>query len=177
MARKISFGVYELDRDAMELRTPEMVASGNGGGGIFGSPSRDGKLAYMVWSGSESIYQVSISDRGQKLGPTFQLPLHEAEFHNSPSLSHDGKWMAYVTDSPGKPYSVVLRNLATGAEHLLDDKGLQRNGDVTTSISPDGSTASFNAIVRKLRSDISTTNPCRAASSLPRQAGRPNEFV
>jgi Tol biopolymer transport system component/DNA-binding winged helix-turn-helix (wHTH) protein len=123
--------------------TPEMVASGNGGGGIFGSPSRDGKLAYMVWSGSVSIYQISVSDRGQKLGPTFQLPLHEAEFHNSPSLSHDGKWMAYVTDSPGKPYRIVLRNLSTGAEHLLDDSDPRPNGDVATSISPDGSTVLF----------------------------------
>ena len=110
---------------------------------VFGSPSRDGKLAYMVWSGSESIYQISISDRGQKLGPTFQLPLHEAGFHNSPSVSHDGKWMAYVTDTPGKPYRVVLRNLSTGTEHLLDDKDLLRNGDVATSISPDGSTVLF----------------------------------
>ena len=51
--------------------------------------------------------------------------------------------MAYVTDTPGKPYSVVLRNLSTGAEHLLDDKDLQRNGDVATSISPNGSTVLF----------------------------------
>ena len=123
--------------------TPEIVASGNGGGGVFGSSSKDGKLAYMVWNGSESIYQISISDRGQKLGPTIQLPLHEAEFHNSPSVSHDGKWMAYVTDIPGKPRSVVLRNLSTGAEHLLDDQDLQPNGDVVTSISPDGSTVLF----------------------------------
>jgi eukaryotic-like serine/threonine-protein kinase len=123
--------------------TPEIVASGNGGGGFFGSPSRDGKLAYTVWSGSESIYQMSIGGRGQKMGPTLQLPLHEAEFHNSPSVSHDGKWMAYVTDTPGKPYSVVLRNLSSGTEHLLDDKDLLRNGDVVTSISPDGSTVLF----------------------------------
>jgi Tol biopolymer transport system component/DNA-binding winged helix-turn-helix (wHTH) protein len=123
--------------------TPEMVASGDGGGGVFGSPSRDGKLAYVVWSGSESIYQISISDRGQKMGPTFQLPLHEAEFHNSPSVSRDGEWMAYVTETPGKPYSIVLRNLSTGTEHLLDDKDLLRNGDVVTSISPDGSTVLF----------------------------------
>ena len=123
--------------------TPQIVASGNGGGGLFEPPSRDGKLAYMVWSGSVSIYQISISDRGQKLGPTLQLPLHEAEIHNSPSVSHDGTWMAYVTSTPGKPYSVVLRNLSTGTEHLMDDKDLQQIGDVVTSISPDGSTVLF----------------------------------
>lgn len=124
-------------------RTPEIVASGNGGGGLFGSPSRDGKLAYSIWSGSVSIYQISIGDRGQKLGPTLQLPLREAGIHLSPSVSHDGKWMAYVTDTPGKPDIVVLRNLSTGTEHLLDDKDLQPNGDVVTSISPDGSTVLF----------------------------------
>jgi hypothetical protein len=123
--------------------TPEIVASGNGGGGLFGSPSRDGKLAYSIWSGSESIYQISVSDRGQKLGPTLQLPLREAGVHLSPSASRDGKWMAYVTDTPGKPYSVVLRNLSTGTEHLLDDKDLQPNGGVVTSLSPDGSMVLF----------------------------------
>jgi eukaryotic-like serine/threonine-protein kinase len=123
--------------------TPEIVASGNGGGGPFGSPSRDGKLAYMVWSASASIYQISIGDRGQKLGPTLQLPLREAGIHNAPSVSHDGKWMAYVTNTAGKPDIVVLRNLSTGAEHLLDDKDLQPYGDVGTSISPDGSTVLF----------------------------------
>jgi Tol biopolymer transport system component len=51
--------------------------------------------------------------------------------------------MAYVTNTAGKPDIVVLRNLSTGAEHLLYDKDLQPYSDVGTSISPDGSTVLF----------------------------------
>jgi eukaryotic-like serine/threonine-protein kinase len=129
-------------RGAMD-ETPEIIASGNGSIGSVGAVSRDGKLAYTMVSGSASIYQVSIGDRGQKPAPTLQLPLPEAGFHTSPSVSHDGEWMAYVTDTPGKPDIVVLRNLATGREHLLDDDDRQTGGDVVTSISPDGSRVIF----------------------------------
>ncbi len=86
--------------------TAEIIASGNGRLGGFGSASRDGKVAYMVFNRSESIYQISISDRGQKLGPTLQLPLPEAGLHNFPSVSRDGKWMAYVTNTPASPTSL-----------------------------------------------------------------------
>jgi Tol biopolymer transport system component/DNA-binding winged helix-turn-helix (wHTH) protein len=122
---------------------PEIISSGNGSLGWLGSASQDGKLAYAIVSGSASIYQVSINAQGQKSAPTLQLPLREAEFHNSPSASHDGKWMAYVTDTPGKPDLVVLRNLNTGSEHLLDDHNQEQGGDVVTSISPDGSKVMF----------------------------------
>jgi DNA-binding winged helix-turn-helix (wHTH) protein/Tol biopolymer transport system component len=129
-------------RGAMD-ETPEIIASGNGSIGSLAAVSRDGKLAYAMVSGSASIYQVSIGDRGQKPAPTLQLPLPEAGFHSSPSVSRDGTWMAYVTDTPGKPDIVVLRNLTTGREHLLDDNDRQTGGDVVTSISPDGSRVIF----------------------------------
>jgi hypothetical protein len=45
------------------------VSSGNGRLGPSGSASRDGKLAYTISSVSVSIYQISMSDRGQKLIP------------------------------------------------------------------------------------------------------------
>ena len=74
---------------------PELVASGNGSLGPGGSASEDGKLAYNIWSSTVSIYQISISGRGQKLAPTLQLPLPEGGWHSSPSVSRDGRWMAY----------------------------------------------------------------------------------
>jgi eukaryotic-like serine/threonine-protein kinase len=138
--------------------TPEIIASGNGRLGPFGSASRDGKLAYTISSVSVSIYQISMSDRGQKLDPTLQLPLPEAGLHNSPSVSRDGKWMAYVTNTPGKPDVVVLRNLTTGAEHLLDDNDRQPDGDVVTSISPDGSRVLFQ---RDCKEALFRDNPDR----------------
>jgi DNA-binding winged helix-turn-helix (wHTH) protein/Tol biopolymer transport system component len=122
---------------------PELLASGNGELAAGGSASEDGKLAYNIWSSSVSIYQISISDRGQKLGPTLQLPLPEGGNTSSPSLSRDGKWMAYDTSYPGRPNTIRLRDLSTGTDHFLDDKGRHPGGVGSTSISPDGSRVIF----------------------------------
>jgi len=119
----------------------ELLASGNGRMGPGGSPSEDGKLAYDLSASSASIYQISIDDRGRKLGPTLQLPLPEGVIYGSPSVSRDGRWMAYDASIPGKANSVLLRDLSTGSDHLLDDQGRRDNKD--TSISPDGSTVVF----------------------------------
>jgi hypothetical protein len=121
---------------------PELLATGNGNFGPVAA-SADGKLAYRIGTSGGSIFQVSIGDRGQKLGPTFQLPLPESGTHVSPSLSRDGKWMAYDTSKPGKPNTILLRDLGTGTDHLLDDKGRWPGGSGETSISPDGSRVIF----------------------------------
>jgi DNA-binding winged helix-turn-helix (wHTH) protein/Tol biopolymer transport system component len=121
-------------------QTPELLATGNGrlGGG---AASADGKLAYNLFGDNESIYQISTDGRGQKFGPTLQLPLPEGGSYNSPSVSRDGKWMAYHSLQP-KLEAILLRDLTTGRDHLLDDKPHQ-SGDWETSISPDGSRVIF----------------------------------
>ena len=122
---------------------PEMLASGNGQLAGGGSASEDGKLAYQILSRSGSIYQIPISERGQKLGPTLQLPLPEGGSYSSPSLSRDGKWMAYDTSNLGRPNTIRLRDLSTDADHFLDDQGRQPGAGGETSISPDGSRVIF----------------------------------
>ena len=71
--------------------------------------------------------RVDISGLNQRpraeTGPTFQLALPEGGSYISPSVSRDGKWMAYDTYSPGKPNAILLRDLSTGADHFLDEKG------------------------------------------------------
>ena len=104
---------------------PELLASGNGQLGSGGSASDDGRLAYDILSSSVSIYQIPISERGQKIGPTLQLPFPEGGDYRSPSLSRDGRWMAYDASNPGKPNTILLRDLSTGTDHFLDDKGRQ----------------------------------------------------
>jgi DNA-binding winged helix-turn-helix (wHTH) protein/Tol biopolymer transport system component len=130
-------------------KNPELVASGTGVLGRGGSASEDGKLAYNIWSGSASIYQISISDRGQKLAPTLQLPLPEGGTHILPSVSRDGKWMAYDSINSGKPNTVVLRDMRAGTDHVLDDKGRQLGGSYELSISPDGSRVIFQRDCKK----------------------------
>jgi Tol biopolymer transport system component/DNA-binding winged helix-turn-helix (wHTH) protein len=123
---------------------PELLTSGNGQLGAGGSASEDGTLAYDILSSSVSIYQIPISERGQKLGPTLQLPFPEGGDYSSPSLSRDGKWMTYDTSNPGKPNTILLRDLSTGTDHFLDDKGRQPGAEAATSISPDGSKVIFD---------------------------------
>jgi Tol biopolymer transport system component/DNA-binding winged helix-turn-helix (wHTH) protein len=120
---------------------PELLASGTGKLGPGGSASDGGKLAFNIWQSTGSIYQVPIADRGQDRGLMFQLPLTEGATHFSPSVSRDGKWLAYSSVTIGKPDTILLRNLSTGTDHFLDDQQPNHNGE--TSISPDGSKVIF----------------------------------
>ena len=123
---------------------PELLASGAGLLGAGGSLSEDGKLAYTELTTSESIYEIPTNDKGQKLGPTFQLPFPEEARNTAPSISRDGRWMEYATLSAGKPKTVLLRDLWTGTDHALDVKGTPPSYGAATSISPDGSKAIFD---------------------------------
>jgi eukaryotic-like serine/threonine-protein kinase len=131
-------------RGAME-ENPELLAAGNGRLGPGGSASEDGKIAYNIWRSNMSIYQISIGERGQKLAPILQLPLQDGGSHSSPSLSRDGNWMAYDSLNAGKADTILLRDLRTGKDHFLDDKGRspQPAGQGQVSISPDGSRVVF----------------------------------
>ena len=138
-------------------KSPELLSSGIGHLNPGGSASEDGKLAYNTFTLSESIFQISISDRGQKLGPTFQLALAEGGSFTSPSLSRDGKKMAYDTYIPGKPNTILMRDLSTDRDHILDEDGrgqspLGDNGE--TSISPDGSRVIFGRDSKAGRPDF-----------------------
>ena len=77
-AKAGSFGASESLREGAIDQNPELVASGNGRLRPGGSASEDGKLAYNIWSSSESIYQVSD-----------QRPRPETGFHH-PVTSNRG---------------------------------------------------------------------------------------
>ena len=97
---------------------------------------------YPIVSRTNSIYEIPTSSRGEKSGPTLQLPLPEGDFR-SPSVSRDGRWMAYDSSVPGKSNLIVLRDLATGADRVLDEMGRRPGSGGGTSISPDGSKVIF----------------------------------
>jgi eukaryotic-like serine/threonine-protein kinase len=122
---------------------PELLASGIGDLTVSGSASADGKVVYRTGDRTQAIYQIPISERGQKLGPTFQLPLPLGRNHISPSVSRDGKWMAYDSSNPGKPNTILVRDLSMSTDHVLDDKDRQPGSDGSTSISPEGSRVIF----------------------------------
>ena len=123
---------------------PEQLISGTGQLGYGGSVSEDGKLVYLTVSFTESIYEIPIGSRGQKLGPTLQLPLAEGGDYRSPYVSHDGKWMAYDASIGSKNNVIVLRDLRSGEEHFLDQTGRQPGDGGQTTISPDGSKVIFS---------------------------------
>ena len=122
---------------------PELISAGTGRLGGGGGASADGRVAFDTWRSSEAIYQISTDDHGLKVGPNIQLPLPEGGTHRSPSLSRDGRWMAYDSSNAGRPDTVLVRDLNDGTDHFVDDKGRDpfRGGDA--SISPDGSVVVF----------------------------------
>jgi DNA-binding winged helix-turn-helix (wHTH) protein/Tol biopolymer transport system component len=142
-------------------QNPELLSGGNGYLGEGGSASEDGKLAYNIWNSTNSIYQIPTSDRGQNLGSTLQLPLPEGGYYVSPSVSRDGKWMAYDSANPAGRNLILLRNLGASTEHLLDDKDRRPDDESATSISPDGSTVIFERDCKKARwPGDQTAMPC-----------------
>ena len=162
-------------RGAMDEK-PELVASGTGSLGPGGSASEDGKLAYNIWSSTVSIYQISIGDRGQKLAPTFQLPLPEGGWHYSPSVSRDGKWMAYDSSNPGKPNTIVLRDMSTGTDHVLDDKGRRPGDYYELSISPDGSRVIFERDCKEGTWPGAPNSPLPCGFMVAASGGQPEEI-
>jgi DNA-binding winged helix-turn-helix (wHTH) protein/Tol biopolymer transport system component len=142
-------------------QNPELLSGGNGALGEGGSAAEDGKLAYNIWNSSISIYQIPTGDRGQKLGSTLQLPLPEGGDYLSPSVSRDGKWMAYDSASPVGRNLILLRDLGASTEHLLDDKDRRPDDASATSISPDGSTVIFERDCKKARwPGVEAAMPC-----------------
>jgi Tol biopolymer transport system component/DNA-binding winged helix-turn-helix (wHTH) protein len=141
---------------------PELLVSGNGQLALCCSMLGEGKLAYSIWGSSVSIYQIPISDRSQKLGATVQLPLPEGGSYGAPSLSRDGRWMAYDSFQPGKPNTILLRDLRNGTDHFLDDKGRRPGVSRETSISPDGSRVLFERDCKEGRFPDALDNPNNA---------------
>jgi DNA-binding winged helix-turn-helix (wHTH) protein/Tol biopolymer transport system component len=121
----------------------ELVTSGTGRLGYGLSVSDDGKLVYAIRSFTESIYEIPIDSRGQKSGPTVQLPLLEGVDYRSPSLSRDGRWLVYNARVTGESNSIRLKDLISGADRLLDDRGRQSGAAGETTISPNGSKVGF----------------------------------
>jgi hypothetical protein len=121
------------------------------------------------------IYQISTSDGGQKLGPIVQLPLAEGGTYSSPSVSRDGKWMAYDSNEPGKPDTIFLRNMVTGTDHLLDDKGREPGEGGETSISPDGSRAIFEGNCKEGRYPESPDFPLPCSFMVVAAGGEPKQ--
>jgi eukaryotic-like serine/threonine-protein kinase len=128
---------------------PKLLASGNGNLGPGGSVSETGKLAFNIWTETGSIFQIPLGDRSPDREAALQLPLTEGATHSSPSVSRDGKLLAYASFSIGKPHTILLRDLATGTDHVLADQELGQNGE--TSISPDGSKVIFERDCKDLR--------------------------
>jgi eukaryotic-like serine/threonine-protein kinase len=133
-------------RRQMEAK-PDQLTSGTGHLDSA-SMSEDGQLVYSIDSQSYHVYEIPINDRGQKAGPTLQLDLPEEGDDLAPSSSRDGRWMVYNSTRPGQVSAIFLRDMQTGTERLLDDKGHRPHatGDAATAISPDGSRVVFERV-------------------------------
>lgn len=122
---------------------PEQLTTGTGWFCCTSSVAEDGKFVYATQNYTESIYEIPIDSRGQKSGPTLQLPLPEGGNYSSPSVSRDGRWMVYHASIPGKLNNIVLRDFSSGSDLLLDEGGRYTADNGEATIAPDGSKVIF----------------------------------
>jgi len=149
------------------LDKPEEVNSGTGQLSWGTTPWADGSLIYMTANPTQSIYEIPINGRGEKIAPLIQVPLSVGGDYRYPSAARDGTLMAYYFAKPRELSPVFLRNLSTGTDHLLDEM-LAENGS-GVSISPDGGNVAFS---RTCKNAIS-----RGGSIRPLVLEQPCSFV
>jgi Tol biopolymer transport system component len=115
------------------------------------SLSQDGKLAFASVSLTEQVYAIPAeTDRGERLQDASSLTRTEGQRNHSPSLSRDGRWMAYASTSVGNSEtSIRLKDLAGGSDRILADRAHPFDKDIV-SISPDGSHVVFNRLDDKM---------------------------
>jgi DNA-binding winged helix-turn-helix (wHTH) protein/Tol biopolymer transport system component len=152
--------------------TPEQLISGTGHLGYSFSVAQDGRLMYEIVSHTNSIYEIPTGNRGEKTGPTLQLPLPEGDFR-SPSVSRDGRWMAYDSSVLGKSNLILLRDFASGSDRVLDEMGRSPGSGGETSISPDGSKVIFERDCKTGKSVWGTPLPC--GFMVPAAGGEPEQ--
>jgi Tol biopolymer transport system component/DNA-binding winged helix-turn-helix (wHTH) protein len=152
--------------------TPEQLISGTGHLGYSFSVSQDGRLMYAIVSHTHSIYEITTGSRGEKSGPTLQLPLPEGDFR-SPSVSRDGRWMAYNSSVLGKSNLILLRDLTSGADRVLDEMGRRLGTGGETSVSPDGSKVIFERDCKTGKWEWGEPLPC--GFMVPAAGGEPEQ--
>jgi Tol biopolymer transport system component len=105
--------------------------------------SPDGKVAFASASLIEHIYAIPIAT--ERVPATRRrLPRYHGLRNNSPSISRDGRWLAYaVTDLEYREATIRLRDLVDGTDRLVVEHLDPRAPDFI-SISPDGSKVVFS---------------------------------
>ena len=101
--------------------------------------SADGTLVFVPYTYGGQIWVVRAdTNRALTHGQPEQVTHTDGVLNADPSVSRDGRWLAYAATNPvSGDSSIRLRDLTTGAERqLIEGSGL-------TSISPDGSRVAY----------------------------------
>jgi Tol biopolymer transport system component/DNA-binding winged helix-turn-helix (wHTH) protein len=122
----------------------EQLTSGAGISG-HGSLSADGKFVFTSGALGGQIWVVKANtDRVQTHGLPEQVTHTDGIVNDSPSISRDGRWLAYAAwKLVSGDSSIRLRDLTTGTERQLIEG--TRLSD--TSISPDGSRVAYMGVL------------------------------
>jgi serine/threonine protein kinase/Tol biopolymer transport system component len=150
---------------------PEQLAEGSGVQ-VGGSTSEDGKFVYWTFKEDSSIFEIPTDARGARTGPTVQLRASAENADRSPYVSHDGRWMVF-NRSIGSEHSIMLRDMSSGAERLLDDQGRSTRGNATT-VSADGSKIAFERECERGRFRGDGPLPC--SFLVGREGGEPKSI-
>jgi eukaryotic-like serine/threonine-protein kinase len=137
----------------------EQLTSGTGFDGSV-DLSTDGKLVFTSFTGVGQIWSIPVdANRAQTRGEPIQITHSEGVDNRSPSISRDGRWLAYAVMNSGDA-SIQLRDLSTGMERQLNERKGDRG---MISISPDGSAVAY----------LSFLNAQEATYLIPAAGGTP----
>jgi hypothetical protein len=162
------------------LGKPEQLTSGPGLI-LQASLSRDGKLAFTSASLNEQIHAIPITNLGEgNSGLNSRLTRHEGVRNYSPTISRDGRWLAYAANRlRGDQATIRVRDLVNGSDRLLVDHVDPVYSDFL-SISPDGSRVLFAHFLKWNRTNACTISVIDVVGGLPERlseiCGAPRGF-
>jgi Tol biopolymer transport system component/DNA-binding winged helix-turn-helix (wHTH) protein len=125
---------------------PERLTSG-AGASLQGDFSDDGSLVFTFGAFDGQIWVVPAdTDRAQTDGEPEEVTHTDGILNKSPSISRDGRWLAYTAiNTITRDASIRVRDLTTGAERQLIKSPLLE----LASISPDGSRVAYQQDVSR----------------------------
>jgi Tol biopolymer transport system component len=138
----------------------------------YASVSDTGRMVFASGTGSTNLWRIPIdTDRAQVTGERQSLTKVEGIRHDSPSLSRDGKTVAFFSD-----LRLVVKDLVTGREtQLAQDMTLLRGTRPT--ISTDGSFVAYYLYRAEAEADIYSIATAEGAPRLLcRACGPPGGF-
>ncbi len=136
--------IWEVDLDEASghrLGAARQITTG-AGDDVDPSLAADGRFAFANWVFQDSLWRLALPRTGSGQ-PKLERLSKSAAYETHPSISADGRTLAFFVRRPLSRREVWIRNLETGKEHALTIGLGERTPPI---LSPDGSKVAYAAV-------------------------------